>query len=415
MFQFADVDSETNKKSTTSSDDHMIMPSKYCFPSVEDDEIIVRMENCVHVDRTKRGGSDPNTADELDRILIVLCEGYGSISMLGARHKNETFVGGNEMSSLACNSLLGDLQILPLQKEQKETPSERCGLLLEAFQHCEERLQRALFDGSSRHSTVGESLVDGLYFQNISSVKPLLPSTIVAKTCDVIGDTPSIRYICQSGHKIDVNCGVCATVLDCTPNTICCANVGGVLAAVFTSNAKRLLPGEATFSSFETNKNLQTFSYEWLTQSHTVNNLNERKRLRDNFDTFTAPDETHFIYSGSPCSPFRNNDIRELIEANRYSRSLGRQTVLRKQGMTAKPSVSHAIMEPGQWIVVASSGFWRAIDKNEDLAAKKIATLIGESKQIHCNEPNKLADLLVETAAKSNECDNVTVVVLNKH
>lgn len=335
---------------------------------------VVRMEDYVLVDRSRRGGNDAICADELEQVLVVMCDGHGAMSMLGARHPHELHLGAAEMARLGAHSLLNEL--------------DAGATVEEAFSETERRLKCASFDGAARHSSTNESLLDGAYFRHVP--EPILLNTVVSKTCELLptSTAPVVRYVRQSGQRVDSMCGMSATVLQCIAQDriVRCANVGAVLAALFVPSGR------------------DAYTYEWLTEAHTVHNSDERSRLecdhgvrvRDGAFTYTFED------------PAVSTDVFRL------SRALGHQAPLRQQGMLDKPSVVQVRLDAGQWIVVGTSGFWRALHRiNDDEAATSVATHL-----VRARDPNAVADRLLDAALHACEkenrtADNIALVVIS--
>lgn len=314
--------------------------------SSADTTTVVRMESSVLVDRIRTGGNDPSTADETNRAIVVLCTGHGSMSMLGAKHSLAAHIGAAELARLASHSLLGDLQITPHFATEEKTM-----VLDDAFKHCRERLNRAIFDGASRNSSMNASLLDGAYFSALLSMRPLQPSTVVGKAVDIVDGSPAVKYVCHSGQKITLPAlRVSAIVLDCDAKQVWCATSGiGVAAALF--KPVRQNPGEPVVG--------KGFTCEWLSDAQQQQQA--------------------------------ENNASDVLN---------------------EPNVLRQTLEVGQWLIVGNSGFWQSnrATQREEALVNKIALYLADAKHEHSNDPNRVADALLEMSMKT-ETDNIVVVV----
>ena len=342
------------------------------------DREIVRMEDCTLVDCTRRGGNNALVADSVSRALIVMCDGHGSLSMLGRNCRDEICLGGAEMARLAAHSLANELFL--------ENSS-----LTDAFRKTSATLLRHSFEGAARHSLLGQSLLDGAYFRwlletlkksdrvgaaaSASSSHVVERDTVVSKTCEMRDDTctPTVRYVTQSGERIEPVHGTTATVVECTGTSIRVCNVGNTLVALYSPrttpiNRRTVVVGGGGGGS----GGGCSYSHCWLTESHSVHNTAEVKRMRQKHQT--RLESGRFVYralfrgSGSDGgrrvqrqhSADGRSKLVDDTEVCRLSRSLGHQC-LRAQGMLDSPgAVLVQKFAVGQIAVIATAGVWNA-------------------------------------------------------
>lgn len=398
-------------------------------------QTVVRMEDYTLVDCTRHGGNNALTADCITRALVVMCDGHGSLSMIGQAHANQVHLGGAEMARLAAHSLANELYL----------PNSS---IADAFQRTSNVLLRYSFEGAARHSLLRQSLLDGAYFQWLASLDEsgranyVKRDTIVSKTCELrpTDSAPTIRYVTQCGEKIDPIYGTTATVVECLGQTIRACNVGDTLVALFTpqDDTRRRKVSDGSHRN-GVQQSYNRYDHIWLTESHSVRNPTEVKRMRQKHNTRLASDRFLYKVHGGGASVDAHSVPKDR-EVCRLSRSLGHQC-LRSQGMVDTPSpVLVQEFARGQIAVVATSGIWAAygersihtreeqrnatsIDDSDSTVfndgalwdENQAATLIGQilAKETS-HDPNVLADSILTGALQRAlaEADNMSVVVL---
>jgi serine/threonine protein phosphatase PrpC len=191
-------------------------------------------------------------------------------------------------------------------------------------------------------------------------------------------------------------------VLDCDARRrlVYCGNVGDIQALLLKPQAQQ-----------KTQKANSSFTFEWITELHTVGNRAEEERLKREAKIGLSERATHFEYA----------DFSKSDEIGRYSRAMGHQAALRKQGMLAEPTVSQISLEQEQWIVVATSGFWHALSSSSlpslsfdrDAAAASVVQCLTEyGRNI---DPNRVADRLLELAVTSKDGNDDESMIAKKN
>jgi serine/threonine protein phosphatase PrpC len=76
--------------------------------------------------------------------------------------------------------------------------------------------------------------------------------------------------------------------------------------------------------------------------------------------------------------------------------------------VTALPSISHHLLQPREFILVATQSFWQVVSANQavSISAREKATGVG---------PQRLSQLLVQTAVDRGCVENLTVIVIYQH